>query len=90
MATYACDTGFILDLSLGGSEMRTCVDDMDNDAEGVFDNQAPICVRKSLSVWFPYNNIDLYNAVFNSFPPSEFNHMQVSFANLFSLTPMVW
>ena len=48
VATYACDPGFVLDLSLGGSEMRTCVDDdMDNDAEGVFDNQAPICVRKS-------------------------------------------
>ncbi len=48
VATYACDPGFVLDLSLGGSEMRICVDDdMDNDAEGVFDNQAPICVRKS-------------------------------------------
>ncbi len=46
LATYACDTGFILDLSLGGSEIRTCVDDMDNDAEGVFDRQAPRCVRK--------------------------------------------
>ena len=46
VATYACDAGFVLDLSLGRSEMRTCVDDMDNDAEGVFDNQAPICIRK--------------------------------------------
>ena len=47
VAIYSCDTGFVLDLSLGASEMRTCVDDMDNDAEGVFDRQAPICIRKS-------------------------------------------
>ncbi len=47
VAAYACNPGFVLDPSLGGSEMRTCVDDMDNDAEGAFDNQAPICVRKS-------------------------------------------
>ena len=53
VATYACDPGFVLDLSLGGSEMSTCVDDMDNDAEGVFDNQAPKCVRKFPLVWFP-------------------------------------
>ena len=25
---------------------RTCVDDGDNDAEGIFDGQAPICVCK--------------------------------------------
>ena len=46
VATYACDTGFVLDVSLGGSEMRTCVDDNGLDAEGVFDRQAPRCVRK--------------------------------------------
>ena len=48
VATYACDTEFVLDLSLGGSETRNCVNDMDNDAEAVFDRQAPRCVRKSL------------------------------------------
>ncbi len=48
VATYACDPGFVLDLSLGGSVTRTCVDDMDNGAEGVFDSQTPRCVRKSL------------------------------------------
>ena len=44
---YICNTGFFLDLSLGGTMTRTCMDDGDNDAEGVFDGQAPICVRKS-------------------------------------------
>ena len=46
VATYTCDTGFVLDLSIG-SETRTCIDDGDNDAEGVFDMQEPACVRKS-------------------------------------------
>ena len=46
VATYACDAGFILDLSVG-SETRTCIDDGDMDAEGVFDFQEPQCVRKS-------------------------------------------
>ncbi len=45
-ATYDCDAGFVLDLSLGGSEMRTCFDDLDNNAEGVFSGQAPACIRK--------------------------------------------
>ena len=45
-ATYSCNVGFSLDLS-AGSETRTCVDDGDNDAEGVFNGQAPTCVRKS-------------------------------------------
>ncbi len=53
VATYDCNAGFALDLSLGGSEVRTCVDDMDNDAEGVFDNQAPKCVRKFLTLYNP-------------------------------------
>ena len=48
MATYACDAGFVLDLSLGGSMTRTCFDDLDNDAEGVFSGQAPACIRKLL------------------------------------------
>ena len=46
VATYACDPGFALDLSLGGSEMRTCVNDNKLGAIAVFDRQAPICVRK--------------------------------------------
>ena len=46
VATYDCDTGFVLDLSLGGSEMRTCVDDNGLDAIGVFDRQAPRCIGK--------------------------------------------
>ena len=46
VATYSCNTGFSLDLS-AGSETRTCVDDGDNDVEGVFIGQAPTCVRKS-------------------------------------------
>ncbi len=28
--------------------MRTCMDDMDNDAEGVFDRYAPRCIGKSV------------------------------------------
>ncbi len=55
VATYACDPGFVLDLSLRGSEMRTCIDDMDNDAEAVFDRQAPICVRKSFGLIYNAN-----------------------------------
>ena len=45
VATYICDTGFALNLTVG-SEMRTCIDDNDDDAEGVFDMQEPACVRK--------------------------------------------
>ena len=44
-ATYACNEGYFLDVSVG-SEVRTCVDDTDGDALGVFDGQAPSCVRK--------------------------------------------
>ena len=46
IATYSCNVEFSLDLS-AGSETRTCIDDGDNDAEGVFDGQAPTCVCKS-------------------------------------------
>ena len=46
VATYSCNAGFSLDLS-DGSETRTCLDDGDSDAEGVFDGQAPTCVCKS-------------------------------------------
>ncbi len=44
-ATYSCDDGYTLDLSIG-VEVRTCIDDGDNDAEGVFSGQEPACVRK--------------------------------------------
>ncbi len=46
VATYSCGAGFVLDLSLGGTVTRTCLDDMDNDAEGLFNGQAPACIRK--------------------------------------------
>ena len=45
-ATYECNEGFFLDLSVG-VRVRTCVDDNDMDALGVFTDQAPTCVRKS-------------------------------------------
>ena len=49
VATYACNAGYILDLSVG-SETRTCEDDGDMDAEGVFTLQAPQCVGKSCAI----------------------------------------
>ena len=47
-ATYVCNEGYFLDLSVG-VRVRTCVDDVDMDALGVFTGQAPSCVRKSVS-----------------------------------------
>ncbi len=44
-ATYSCDDGYTLDLSIG-VEVRTCIDDGNNDTEGVFSGQEPACVRK--------------------------------------------
>ncbi len=46
VAIYECNDGFFLDIPLGETGIRTCVDDLDNDAEGVFDGQAPACIRK--------------------------------------------
>ncbi len=46
VATYNCNSGYRLDITQGGSETRVCVDDNDNDAEGIFNRQAPQCVRK--------------------------------------------
>ncbi len=43
-ATYSCNEGYTLDLSIG-VEVRTCIDDGDN-AVGVFSDQEPACVRK--------------------------------------------
>ena len=51
VATYDCNAGFVLDLSQGGSMTRTCFDDLDNDAEGVFSGQEPRCIRK-LSAYY--------------------------------------
>ena len=44
LATYICDDGFHLDLSVG-SETRTCVEDFDGNRVGVFDGEAPSCIR---------------------------------------------
>ena len=50
VATYSCNAGFVLDLTGGGSETRTCEDDGDGDALGEFSGTAPSCVGKSASV----------------------------------------
>ena len=47
VVTYSCNTAFVLDLSGGGSEVRTCVDDDGKDTIGIFDRKAPTCARKS-------------------------------------------
>ena len=44
-ATYSCNDGFFLEVSIG-VRVRTCEDDGDGDALGVFNGQAPSCVRK--------------------------------------------
>ena len=45
-ATYACNSGFILDLSVG-AETRTCVDDNAGaDAIGVWSGMEASCLRK--------------------------------------------
>ena len=54
-ATYACNEGYFLDLSVG-VRVRTCVDDGDMDALGVFTDQAPSCVRKSVCASFSQCN----------------------------------
>ena len=45
VATYSCSPGFVLDISVG-TQTRECEDDGDEDADGVFNNQPPTCVRK--------------------------------------------
>ena len=45
-ATYDCNEGYFLDLSVG-NRVRTCEDDNDMDALGMFNGQTPTCVRKS-------------------------------------------
>ena len=46
VATYSCYAGYVLNLFVG-FEMRTCEDDGDNDALGVFSGGTPSCVGKS-------------------------------------------
>ncbi len=48
-ATYSCNAGYFLDLSVG-NEVRTCIDDNDNDADGIFTGQAPSCVREYIHI----------------------------------------
>ena len=44
VATYSCDAGYVLDLSVG-SVTRTCTDNGNvMDAIGEFDGQAPTCI----------------------------------------------
>ncbi len=52
-ATYSCNDGYTLDLSIG-VEVRTCIDDGDNDAVGVFSDQEPACVRKYCTLYLAY------------------------------------
>ena len=52
VATYSCNQGFFLEEP---NRIRTCFDDDDGDAEGVFDGQEPRCVRKSNSTLYNYN-----------------------------------
>ncbi len=44
-ATYICNDGFFLDISVG-NEVRTCVDDNGLDNLGEFTGSQPTCVRK--------------------------------------------
>ncbi len=47
-ATYICNDGFFLDVSVG-NEVRTCVEDDGLDDLGVFTGSQPTCVRKSIN-----------------------------------------
>ena len=53
VATYSCNFGFFMDLTVGGSGTRTCGDDGDGNTLGVFSDTAPSCVGKSVSVRVP-------------------------------------
>ncbi len=44
VGTYGCNAGFVLDLSLGGSKMRTCVG-------GIWNNLEPSCISKSNNIY---------------------------------------
>ncbi len=55
-ATYSCNDGYTLAI---GDEVRTCIDEGENDAVGVSSGHAPACVRK-------------YNALFYRNIPNSF------------------
>ncbi len=75
-ATYSCDDGYFLDLSVG-DRVRTCIDDDDNDADGVFTGQAPSCVRKCIYIACTHNDVyycglkHFLSAVFQAFLDSH-------------------
>ena len=75
-ATYSCNDGYTLDLSIG-VEVRTCIDDGNNDAVGVFSGKEPACVRKycsnkSLSSIYMYHDIKQPNSFFKWGNPTKF------------------
>ncbi len=43
---YSCNDGFFLDTSDNSNKIRTCVNDIGNDAEGEWSGEAPTCVRE--------------------------------------------
>ena len=45
VATYSCNAGYVLALSVG-SETRTCMENDNVDVIGDFDGQAPTCIGK--------------------------------------------
>ena len=49
-ATHSCDSGFVL----SGSSERTCMQDDQEDAVGVWTNSAPACERKLVLFCYLY------------------------------------
>ncbi len=45
-ATYSCNEGYFLEVTASTNVVRTCEDDLNGDAVGVFSGQAPACIRK--------------------------------------------
>ena len=58
-ATYGCNDGYSLNLAVG-SEMRTCIDDGDNDVEGIFNLIAPTCDRKLMALRLVHKTMHAY------------------------------
>ena len=52
MATYACNAGFVLDLSVG-AQNRTCMNENGGNTSGVFIDKSPSCVREYPSLLKP-------------------------------------
>ena len=59
VATYNCNDGYYLNLTVG-SRIRTCIDDGDNDVEGIFDLMAPTCDRKLMTLRIVHKIIHAY------------------------------